>query len=526
MSITKLLDCTLRDGGYINDFHFGVYGLKKIIYQLTEAGIDIVECGFLEDGEYDESCSVFQTVEQIKPFIPSDRGKTMYVAMACYGEYSIEQLSEYDGSSIDAIRVSFHYNEIEEALSFCKQVKQKGYKLFVQPIGTSSYSDEQLIELIQSVNKLQPFAFYLVDTLGLMYQDDVLRFYHLIDKHLDSKIQIGFHSHNNLQLSYSNGQALANLNSDRIISLDCSVNGMGRGAGNLNTELIANFLNEHQGKRYEIEPILEIVDEFIIKIREKFKWGYSVPYYLAAINGCHPNYATYFSDKQTLNVKSIATILRMIEPKKRSLFDKQLAEEKYREFQSREVDDNSTIKLLQKEFSNKNILLIAPGNSINRHQEEIINIAKSQNCIVLSVAFVPDFIVSHFSFISNLKRYNSSFSITQSIKLIHTSNIQVDQADKYVVNYSSLLNESDIIMDNAALMSLNLLTKLQPAKVYLAGMDGYIFGKDNYIQDNLRNEQDKERFDALNTAIKERISELKEKINLEFITPSLYNETL
>jgi 4-hydroxy 2-oxovalerate aldolase len=208
-------------------------------------------------------------VEEITPFIPDDRKTSMYVAMACYGEYSLDKLSYYDGSSVEGIRVTFHYNEIEEALEYCRQIKEKGYKLFIQPVGTTSYSDEQLISLIKKVNELQAYSFYLVDTLGLMTQDDIMRMFYLIDHNLDKSINIGFHSHNNLQLSFSNCQVFVRLKTDRTISLDSSVYGMGRGAGNLNTELIANYINENSSRKYIIEPLLEIVDEFIAHIREK-----------------------------------------------------------------------------------------------------------------------------------------------------------------------------------------------------------------------------------------------------------------
>jgi len=521
MSNLQLLDCTLRDGGYVNDFHFGQYGIRKIISQLTESGIDIVECGFLEDGQYDEDYSIFQTAEQIRELLPVDRKKTLYVAMACYGEYSAEQLSEYDGSSIDGVRVSFHYNEVKEAMEFCKQIKNKGYKIFIQPVGTTSYSQEQLISLIQQVNELQPYSFYFVDTLGLMLKKDVLEMFNFIDKHLDTSIHIGFHSHNNLQLSYSNAQALAELSTKRVISLDSSIYGMGRGAGNLNTELITNFINEQIQRCYEIEPLLEIVDEFIIPIREKYKWGYSVPYYLAAVNGCHPNYASYLSDKQTLNVKSIASILRMIDKDKRSLFNKDIVEEKYREFQSREIDDSETLAYLQTVIKGKNILLIAPGSSVDKAQQQLRNMARE--CLTISIAFMPSFMKCDYTFFSNLKRYNAMDEVQlQDVNLIHTSNIQVDKMEKNVVNYSSLLNESEVIRDNAALMAMNLLVKLHPSKVYLAGMDGYTFGGENYVQNSLKQEQDVDRFALLNKEISNRLKELSQKVNMEFVTPTIY----
>ena len=206
MSKIQLLDCTLRDGGYINNFRFGKYAIRKILQQLTHAGLDIVECGFLEDGEYDEDTSIFNAAEQIASLLPNEHGRTMFVAMVCYGEYDLSQLSPCTRNSIDGIRVTFHYDEVEGALEYCREIKEKGYKVFVQPVGTSSYTDIQLLHLIEKVNELQPYSFYLVDTLGLMHKNDIARFFYLINTNLDKSINMGFHSHNNLQLSFSNSQ--------------------------------------------------------------------------------------------------------------------------------------------------------------------------------------------------------------------------------------------------------------------------------------------------------------------------------
>lgn len=524
MSKIQVLDCTLRDGGYINDFRFGKRGIAKIIQQLTVAGIDIIETGFLEDEEYDPDCSVYNSVEQIKELLPADHKHSMYVAMACYGEYDISQLSPYDGTSIDGIRVTFHYNEVEEAIEYCRQIQQKGYKVFVQPVGTSSYTDEQLLSLIKKVNELNPYAFYLVDTLGLMHKDEVLRFFYLINHNLAKGINMGFHSHNNLQLSFSNCQALTTVETNRAISLDSSVYGMGRGAGNLNTELIANYLNEHCDAEYDIEAILEIVDEFIIKIKQQYEWGYSVPYYLAAINGCHPNYASYLSEKNTLNIKSISAILHMIEPERRSLFDKKLAEEKYLEFQAHEIDDSESIAYLRERTENRNILLIAPGSSLNENQQKIIETAKDNNAIVIGVGFVPDFIKCDYIFLSNIKRYLTTFNPKhRPVNLIHTSNFEVEEKNKVKVNYSSLLNSDDYVRDNSSLMLLNLLAKLNPKKVLIAGMDGYSSDQINYSQERLSMNHDSLQADLLNESISKRIKQQMLHLDISFITPTKYN---
>jgi 4-hydroxy 2-oxovalerate aldolase len=274
-----------------------------------------------------------------------------------------------------------------------------------------------------------------------------------------------------------------------------------------------------------VEPILEVVDEYINKIHEQFTWGYDVPHYLAAINGCHPNYAAFFMGKQTLTVKNIGTILRMIEPEKRSLFNKQVAESKYREIQEREINDTLTLAKLRNDISGRNVLILGPGASIKTNTEKIAKIINDEECITISVSFVPDEFDCDYTFLSNLKRYNTTFNPNKrNIKLIHTSNITVEGDDSLVVNYSELINEDDVIMDNTAMMLLNLLTRLKPKKVYLAGPDGYDVGMKNYYLDRLVLPQEAERMVALNQSITAKIEDLRQTLEIEFVTPSKYNQ--
>lgn len=523
MANIQILDCTLRDGGYVNDFDFGRRNIVKILSKLSSANIDIVECGFLEDGNYDENCSVFNRVEQIAKLLPPERSKTMFVAMACYGEYDISQLTPYDGSSISGIRITFHYNEVEGALEYCKKIQSLGYKVFVQPVGTTSYSDTQLLKLIAKVNEMKPYAFYLVDTLGLMVQSDVARFFYLIDHNLDKDIHMGFHSHNNLQLSFSNCQYLASLNTGRVISLDASVYGMGRGAGNLNTELIANYLNCYDNTNYKIEPLLEIVDEIIKAIKDKFEWGYSVAYYLAAIHGCHPNYASYLNNKKTLTVKEIASVLRLIEPEKRSLYDKQLAESKYLEFQSREFDDTDSVNRFSKIISARKLLLVGPGPSAGHSNEIIKKYVEEHNPLVISVGFIPEFCHPDYVFISNIRRYRTTFNLQNStIGILNTSNVPIEESNTLTFNYSTLLDSNQAIADNSLIMLINLLSSLTKETIALAGFDGYRSDTANYYQVGLELPKEIHVNQQLNTAMKERIKSLRGKMEITFLTPSLY----
>lgn len=257
----------------------------------------------MRDGEFDENFTVFNSVSAIKNCLEKKASLSLYVAMIQYGKFDVDFIEECDGSSIDGIRLTFHKYEMDDVFIDADKLIKKGYKVFMQPVGTVTYSDEALLRLISKINTLNPYAFYLVDTLGTMYKNDLLRIFYLVDNNLNKNIFLGFHSHNNLQLSFANAQELMQIDTFRTIIIDSTVFGMGRGAGNLNTELITQFINKQFEHIYDNLEIIEIIDEYIKPLKSVYSWGYEAPYYVASITGCHPDYATFLMNKQTMKNK-------------------------------------------------------------------------------------------------------------------------------------------------------------------------------------------------------------------------------
>lgn len=140
MSRIEILDCTLRDGGYVNEWNFGESAIKAINTSLDAAGIDIVECGFLMEGVHNDNCSLFNSIEMVQRVIPKTRHKSMYVAMIATGKNEIDpsKISPNNGEAIDGIRLSFHIHEIEKALDWGEKIKEKGYKLFMHEVTPKS----------------------------------------------------------------------------------------------------------------------------------------------------------------------------------------------------------------------------------------------------------------------------------------------------------------------------------------------------------------------------------------------------
>lgn len=195
---------------------------------------------------------------------------------------------------------------------------EKGYKVYIQPMIVMRYTDQELLELIQEVNQELPDAeaFYIVDSFGEMRANDMDRLINLVDHNLIPTMTLGFHSHNNLQLSYSNAITFIDFHTERARMADVSIMGMGKGAGNLNTELFAEHLNLYFEKQYHIQPLLEVIDTVINQIHSEFYWGYSVEYYLSSINHCTPSYAGHFFKKHMLSIDQVSDLLKMLPEEK------------------------------------------------------------------------------------------------------------------------------------------------------------------------------------------------------------------
>ncbi len=522
----KILDCTLRDGGYINNWKFGKKAIGNILFNIAKSNTDIIECGFLSDKPYDAERSIFNSVEQLNSFITKDPDSdTMYVAMIAIGEKELDPsyLADAEQGPLDGIRLTFHPDCIDKAFKWAEVIMSKGYKLFMQPVGTTNYTDKQFLDLLERVNELKPYAFYIVDTLGVMYKKDLLRQVILVDNNLAPEIKLGYHSHNNLQLAFSNAQALAEYKTDRDVIIDCSVNGIGRGAGNLCSELFMDYLNKNHSAHYDVLPVLEIVEQYLAPIYIDTPWGYSSAYFLSAANNCHPNYSSYLMAKHTLSMPAIGNILEQLPRESRRFFDKGLIEGIYQSYQANAVDDMKTVGALRKEWDGKNILVLAPGRSITEKKELILDYVKQNSPYIISVNFIPDYIKSDLVFVGNGRRCRELADELDVKKTVFTSNIKNLPEGATVVNYSELINASYDASDSSGIMILKLLIKASVQSVALAGYDGFsASSRGNYFDIRLSGIYDPQSLCEKNLAARQQLDMLSEKLKIKFITPSAY----
>lgn len=320
--LIKLLDCTLRDGGQgleaayrtgISKTQFTDEIIIKSIDHLVKSDIDIVELGYIEKSRFaGHPFANHFTIEEVSRFIPEKRNpKQMYIALFTGPDTDDNLIPEWNPSLVEGTRVILRYSELKKSVDYCEMLAKKGYKAFVQPMLTMRYTDDELKMLIDRANEFHAYALYLVDSFGYMQAKDVERLFDFYDKRLDPGIRIGFHSHNNMNLAFSNVQHFLRIAGDRKVIVDSTAIGMGQGAGNLQTELILPYLNQYYGKEYNYDELLEVCEQ-IEPLTSVGQWGYSVVWALPAVYNTAYKYAMVMRSEMGFCYPKINHVLKHI----------------------------------------------------------------------------------------------------------------------------------------------------------------------------------------------------------------------
>ena len=334
----KVLDCTLRDGGYINNWRFGYYEIKSIINEMEKTNIDILEIGFLKDEPYQADRTIFNSISQISRLISNRKNKMQYAAMIeAASPIPVNQIEPCSKETIDIIRVVIWktkydkygniVNNLMDSYEYCRHIVEKGYKLCIQPARIDQYTYEEFISMIKLFETLNPMAIYIVDSWGILNIEQILKYVKIADENMKQEIAIGYHGHNNMMQVFASAAEFICYSTNRDLIVDGSIYGIGRGAGNLNLEIFVKYLNNKGYKKYQMEPIYRIYEKYISRIYEKHKWGYNFYYLLTAIYHCNPNYAEYLGNKKNISVSEFENILRIMNEKERIIFSKEKADE-------------------------------------------------------------------------------------------------------------------------------------------------------------------------------------------------------
>jgi len=295
----KVLDCTIRDGGLMNDHKFDRSLVKAVYQTCIEAGIDYMEVGYKSSGKIFSSSQYgpwkFCAEDDLRALVGDQKAggvKLAAMADADRCDYHTDILPR-EKSALGMIRVATYIHQIPIAIDMIRDAHDKGYETTVNLMAVSTVQDWELEDALAALAASPVDVFYLVDSFGTLYREQVEALMAKFKKHAHpAGKEIGIHTHNNCQLAYAN-------TIEAIIQganyMDASIGGLGRGAGNCQTELLLGFLHN---PKFRMRPVLRCIQDHIEPLREKFLWGFSIPYMVSGQLNQHPREAMKFMESK------------------------------------------------------------------------------------------------------------------------------------------------------------------------------------------------------------------------------------
>ena len=292
----KVFDCTIRDGGLVNNYHFTDEFVKGVYDTCVAAGVDYMEIGknnsptLMSEEEF--GAWNFSKEEDIRRIVGNNDTDMKIAVMSDIGRTVKEELLPKEESVVDMIRIATYIHQIPEAIELIEEAHAKGYETTVNVMAIAKSFDDELDEVLEVLGKTNVDVIYIADTFGSFYPEQIKK---LTGKYLDvaeaSGKQVGIHAHNNIQLAYANTiEAMIYGTS----FLDCTISGLGRGAGNCPMELLIGFL---KNPKYKQLPVLEFIEKFIVPLEKELDWGYSIPYMITGQLVEHPRSAMKARDE-------------------------------------------------------------------------------------------------------------------------------------------------------------------------------------------------------------------------------------
>ncbi len=285
----KVLDCTIRDGGLINNHDFDRRFVREVYKAVSAAGVDYMEMGYknskrlFSPKEY--GLWKFCDDDEIKRITEGIESKTKISIMADVDRVDLEDVKPKSESPVDMVRTAVYVKDIDKAIHMSNHFSEKGYETTINIMAISRDQGSELDEALHQIEEeCKVDVVYIVDSFGSLYQEPVERLVKLARGILKTK-EVGFHGHNHQQLAF--GNTIEAIIHDANY-LDGTVYGIGRAAGNCPLELLIGFL---KNPKFDIRPILDLISHEFVPLREKIEWGYIIPYAIAGMMNEHPKAA-------------------------------------------------------------------------------------------------------------------------------------------------------------------------------------------------------------------------------------------
>jgi 4-hydroxy 2-oxovalerate aldolase len=284
----KVLDCTIRDGGLINDHYFTDEFVREVYRALSKSGIDYMEFGYRSSRELfppeDYGAWKYCDDDKIRQVIDGIESDLKISVMVDSYRVKEQHFAPADESPVDMIRAATYVKYIDSAIELINKCHDLGYETTCNIMAISKEIEPDLVEALEQLAKTPVDVVYVVDSFGALYCEQIEYMVKLYQEHLPGKT-IGMHCHNQQQLAFSNTIEGIIHNANFV---DGSLSGIGRGPGNCCLELLIGFL---KNPKFNLTPILQVIQDHMLPMRNEIEWGYIIPYFITGILNEHPRSA-------------------------------------------------------------------------------------------------------------------------------------------------------------------------------------------------------------------------------------------
>jgi len=495
----KILDCTLRDGGYYNDWNFDSNLIEEYFLAMARSGIEMIEVGFKNYPEAGfKGASYYCTEEYLTSInIPANIsiGVMLEASSILNSKKDVkpsvrELFVESKDSKIDFVRIACHFNSVEKTKEIAFELAALGYKVFVNLMQVSLKTNSEIANVLKSIDSWGLVScMYFADSLGNMNDKQTTDMVSIFKKNW--KGEIGVHMHNNKGLALSN--TMAALNAD-VEYVDVTVSGMGRGAGNAEAELLIAELKGMSDSKYDLYPVAKLAIEHFHPMKLDMKWGPSLHYFLAAKYNIHPTYIQrILTDSHYGLSEHIGIIKYLHKLSNQSNFQEEVLSNIFSsdvKHKAGVVDQYTTLSSIEVKASNGAIIL-GSGQSISKYLDSSYSFIRKSGATVFSVNNAHSSLVDSVDYslyLHNAKQmgHDFHFQLGQSKAIIPVS--RFSDAELSGINKNSIINfpvevnfgelESSINgctipFDLTAAYAISAVKEMGYQKVYLIGFDGY-----------------------------------------------------
>jgi len=501
-----LLDCTLRDGGYYNNWKFSKHIVDDYISKISKSGVNIVELAFRfkNKNKYGEFGHL--TEDKIKKLnLPKN---LEYALMINCKEFINKSEIDYNlldkffitknKTKISIIRLASNYSELDQALLIAKYLFSKGYKIFLNMMQITTLDINKLKIISKKVKNTKYIkVFYIADSLGDLDKKKLKSIYEIFSV---IKKPLGIHAHDNLNQALDNTLYAKKLG---FKYLDCTVLGMGRGAGNTKTEELLYELKEIKKEKSKInfEVVYKLIFLYFKKLKKKYEWGTNQFYFLSAKYQIHPTFVqNMIEDKRYLDedILSGLNLLKKFDSKK---FDINIINSAIFDLPIKNIDKKSSPKIFLDKMSKKNVLIIGPGQNLQLYKKKIIKFIIKFKPLVLSINYNHVINKKYIDYFCscNMGRFMMDISdyVDSKKPLIFPKDLIIEKNQylnklniynfgvSFKKNQLVIKNDECVLPDNLSFFyTLGVAISASYNNIFLAGLDGYT--KDSFNFKNIQ----------------------------------------